>query len=58
MEITELKEFFNNNGKRDLNKKDPHWKILFELYRKNTGNKLIIGCGSCFVKAWRWLEKQ
>jgi hypothetical protein len=58
MDIQQLKKYFEDNGGKSLSGKNEAWKTLFDLYKKNTGNKLIIGCGSCYTKAYRWLIKQ
>jgi hypothetical protein len=58
MNIKELKNYFETNGGLRVAKTDANWQLLFNAYRTNTGNKLIVGCGSCYTKAWRWLQKQ
>jgi hypothetical protein len=58
MNVEELKNYFESNGGMQVAKNNPNWQILFDTYRKQTGNKLMVGCGSCYAKAWRWLQKQ
>lgn len=34
------------------------WKQAFDMYKRETGDTTVsIGCGSCFNKVKKWLER-
>lgn len=53
----ELKVYFSENGDRKLPKTDKAWQILFDLYKKETKNRLSLSCGGCYSVAYKWLQK-
>ena len=49
---TELK----SKGQFDTNTRNELWIKAFQLYEKETRQKLSLSCGSCYTKIRAWLQ--
>lgn len=58
MTIPELKIYVDSQGGQAMNRKNITWNLIFDMYKRATGNRLSTGCGSCYKKAYRWLQNQ
>jgi hypothetical protein len=53
----ELREALKAKGILEVSgNKDPLWRMAFDLYYKETHQKLSPSCGSCYTRLRNWLK--
>lgn len=53
----ELRDYFNERGGRNTNRRDNKWVEAFALYQEVTKNKLTLNCGGCYSTCYKWLNQ-
>lgn len=58
MDRKALLQAIESKGQINSFGKTPEWIAAFEAYKKETGDHQVdYGCGTCFNKVLRWLQK-
>jgi len=52
----ELRDALKAKGIFDVNSKDQLWKEAFDLYYRETRNRLSFGCGGCYTRLRNWMN--
>lgn len=56
MTKSEIAAELKAKGQFDTNTRNELWTKAFQLYEKETRQKLSLSCGSCYTKIRAWLQ--
>ena len=52
----QVRDELKSKGQFDTNTRNELWIKAFQLYEKETRQKLSLSCGSCYTKIRAWLQ--